>query len=653
MRLVINAVLFLSLGLMCNLKAQSILYSTSFGSGSLPSGWTSNNARWTAGTSNPSSGYTGASGSGNVVASNSSPSVSSLTLTYSNSLSTIGYTNIQVQWGARLTTNMRTIFLEYSIDGGASWTTPQSGSYGDGQNFTQVSANSTWALVGAATLDSETNGVSDLRLRFRFASNTTYGGTYSIDDFIITGTPLPAGVDYFNKSTGNANLENLSNWGTNSDGSGVSPTDFTSDNQRFIIVNGTSPTIGADWLVTGINSKVVVSTAGFTIPANFSYSGTIDVGNSSTLSIANTVIPNFGTIDPTSTVNYSAVGDQDITPFTYGNLEISGSGNKNIITDNLIVLGNLSINSGALSLFNNSLAYCELRGQISGSGTLIGGSNTTLSITGSGPFGNLKMDVSNNTINNLFINRPGQSINLTSALNVLNTLSLNSGTLNIGGNNLFLNITSVTGSGTLTSNSNGTVYYQRNGNQTIYNTNYGNIAFFGSGTKTFLSSSNIIGNLSIAGSTTINTNNFDINLGGDFLNSGSTFTPGTGTVTLNGSSDQAISGETTFNNLTINKPSGGNVNLSSGMQTIRGFLTIQTLSGANKLNTNGNLTLASDASSTASLIDNNSSASAGGSVNGNVTIQRYHNGGTAQTRIFGSPIASSNVFTIGQGTYNV
>ncbi|MDX2190007.1 MAG: hypothetical protein SFY32_09100, partial [Bacteroidota bacterium] len=47
------------------------------------------------------------------------------------------------------------------------------------------------------------------------------------------------------------------------------------------------------------------------------------------------------------------------------------------------------------------------------------------------------------------------------------------------------------------------------------------------------------------------------------------------------------------------------------------------------------------------------SASAGGSVNGNVTIQRYHNGGTAQTRIFGSPIASSNVFTIGQGTYNV
>lgn len=56
---------------------------------------------------------------------------------------------------------------------------------------------------------------------------------------------------------------------------------------------------------------------------------------------------------------------------------------------------------------------------------------------------------------------------------------------------------------------------------------------------------------------TLNANNLDINLGNSWTNSG-TFTPGTGTVTLNGTGTQSItkSGGEIFNNVTVNKTTG-------------------------------------------------------------------------------------------------
>ena len=66
-------------------------------------------------------------------------------------------------------------------------------------------------------------------------------------------------------------------------------------------------------------------------------------------------------------------------------------------------------------------------------------------------------------------------------------------------------------------------------------------------------------------------NDFNIDVGGDWLNTG-VYTPGTGGVTLNGNSDQTISnllGET-FNDLSLTKSSGdvnlgGNVNISGSL----------------------------------------------------------------------------------------
>lgn len=77
----------------------------------------------------------------------------------------------------------------------------------------------------------------------------------------------------------------------------------------------------------------------------------------------------------------------------------------------------------------------------------------------------------------------------------------------------------------------------------------------------------VLNNITFAGTGTgrLNANNLNITVGGDWTNncaSAAGFTPGTGTVILNGSTNQTIGGSqyTYFNNLTINK-TGGQVEL--------------------------------------------------------------------------------------------
>ncbi len=70
----------------------------------------------------------------------------------------------------------------------------------------------------------------------------------------------------------------------------------------------------------------------------------------------------------------------------------------------------------------------------------------------------------------------------------------------------------------------------------------------------------VSGNLTIASNTTLDvnsSNDYAIFLGGDWTNNG-TFTPRAGTVTFSGSDAQAMSGTTSFYNLTINNTHGSN-----------------------------------------------------------------------------------------------
>jgi M6 family metalloprotease-like protein len=127
---------------------------------------------------------------------------------------------------------------------------------------------------------------------------------------------------------------------------------------------------------------------------------------------------------------------------------------------------------------------------------------------------------------------------------------------------------------------------------------------------------------------TLNANNLNLLVGGNWENNG-LFTPGTGTVTFNGTAEQSLVGNaaTTFNNLTVDNTAG--VALSgSKLTTVNGTLLI---------NSDKKLTIGSGSKLTVATLTNNSDASglaiksdatgAGSliavNVSGNATVERY------------------------------
>ncbi|MCU0363088.1 MAG: hypothetical protein MUE32_07000, partial [Bacteroidales bacterium] len=112
-------------------------------------------------------------------------------------------------------------------------------------------------------------------------------------------------TNYYSKSSGN--LNDLATWGTNTNGSGSSPADFTTANQVFNIRNNANPTISANWTVSGLNSLIIIGDG--TNPCAFTVSGTLVLTGSTQIS-AN------GVLNITSTAG---------TPFS-GSLTVNNDG---------------------------------------------------------------------------------------------------------------------------------------------------------------------------------------------------------------------------------------------------------------------------------------------------------------------------------------
>lgn len=165
------------------------LYGENFGAAaSLPAGWTSSNSTngWAGSTASGSTGYAGASGGANVLFNNSGAGSGPHTLTYSNNLSTVGYANITVLWGARATATFNgTISFQWSSDG-VNWNTVV---------YTEVGNTAAWSLVNSGTripLPAGAAGQPNLRFRFSGAPPaSSVSGNYRIDDFSVQGTQVP------------------------------------------------------------------------------------------------------------------------------------------------------------------------------------------------------------------------------------------------------------------------------------------------------------------------------------------------------------------------------------------------------------------------------------------------------------------------------
>ena len=105
---------------------QTSLYSTNFGtSGAFPTGWTATGTHPpTLSNASTSSGYSGASGSYNVLFGDDYTGYKYLT--YSNTFSTVGYTNITVLWGGRRNSSSSASLSLYWSTDGSTWNGPVS-----------------------------------------------------------------------------------------------------------------------------------------------------------------------------------------------------------------------------------------------------------------------------------------------------------------------------------------------------------------------------------------------------------------------------------------------------------------------------------------------------------------------------------------------
>jgi len=136
-----------------------------------------------------------------------------------------------------------------------------------------------------------------------------------------------------------------------------------------------------------------------------------------------------------------------------------------------------------------------------------------------------------------------------------------------------------------------------------------------------------VGNVTVETSSLIDFNGFNFSVSGNATIDGSLTFNG-GTMIFNGISTQTINtGTLLAENITINNSNG--VTLSSGAINLSGTLTLT----LGQFSTNNALTLTSNASGTARIAE-----ITGGSITGNVTMQRYIDAGATDWRFFSSAI---------------
>ncbi len=201
-----------------------------------------------------------------------------------------------------------------------------------GSNFSNVTAVS---FGGVAATSYTVNSASQITA---VVANGTASGSVSVTT--ASGTATLAGftfqipTTYYNLS--GADVTDVNNWGTNADGSGTHPTNFTDDLQTFKIAN-TGATMSGAWTVSGTNSKIVVANGSGVFNQTQAITGRIDVENNGDLEIKIATTPTLGTLYPGSTVGYSGASiSQTVAAANYDNLVLSGSGTRTFPTASVV-----------------------------------------------------------------------------------------------------------------------------------------------------------------------------------------------------------------------------------------------------------------------------------------------------------------------------
>ncbi|MFN3943098.1 MAG: cadherin-like beta sandwich domain-containing protein [Flavobacterium sp.] len=304
---------------------------------------------------------------------------------------------------------------------------------------------------------------------------------------------------YYSKATGDLNV--LSTWGVETDGTGSAPASFTSDGAIYEIRNRAAATIGANWTVSGASSKVVLgdgsNAVDFTIPSTFSLNGTIDISNQAELTIQNTTLPTFGVLASQSSIEFNNVSITMPNSLSYANLKLSGTGIKTFAGGTTTINGNLILDNTEINGGSGPFSTINILGNIEYIGTVtppVDANSITLQTSGASS-GTQTINANNNVLRWFRItSTTANTIVVNNASNVLlgnasggGITLVNNSVLDLSGNNLQLfNSSSTTAAFVL--NTSGVIAVNDNTNFLIERTGSGSL-----GTLRFKSDANTLG----------------------------------------------------------------------------------------------------------------------------------------------------------------
>ncbi len=391
---------------------------------------------------------------------------------------------------------------------------------------------------------------------------------------------------------------------------------WTVNRSHIIDVTGGTLNVGTHLLLSDsvnnhdITLKIGSGTVNIIDNLEHTATGALIFTGSGTLNIAGDYNYSSGTFTSGSGgVTYSGGESQTVAPVTYNNLNISktterasftrpsringnltiNTGGEVAVFDTLSVAGNISI--GTSTYLYNEASYIKVGGNWTTTGIYIS-NNGTVNFNGTG-----NQTVNANTFSNMLVNKTAGNLTLTNHIVINNTLTITAGTMDLdtfranrssdggtftigtgailkaaGTNNFPANFITNTLNATSTVNYYGTVA------QIIGKVTYGNLTLTngGSNAKTLIGNVQINGNLLINSGATFNPDINSTSLYGNFTNSG-TYTPGTSTLILNGTS-KTITGSSTLNDLSVVT---GSYTVSSGTTTISGDLYVETTGSLN------------------------------------------------------------------------
>ncbi len=274
-------------------------------------------------TSTMSGGYTGASGNSNVFFTTTGTKNFLI-----SGINSSGYSAIILTFGVNKPTG--TVLTNFDVEVSA-----------DGITFTPVAL--TVSTTGGWQLATSTTAIpSTSNLRIRFTNSSTYG--YRVDDVILKGTPIPAGIT----TTQNGDWFTGSTWI-----GGVVPT--AADNV-VILHNVTSGAVitrnAATTTSISATSSLAIGNATYTQDGTITVNGIFQINDGGYANGSGTFVYS----STTGTLNFNT-----LTNFTVNNADkywptVSGPFNVNVLNGGLVLNGSRTV-GGLFSTANNAAGF--------------------------------------------------------------------------------------------------------------------------------------------------------------------------------------------------------------------------------------------------------------------------------------------------------